>query len=32
VQSHEGGGTRVVCGLHGAPLPAAELKLLRPDL
>jgi hypothetical protein len=32
VQSHEGGGTRVVCGLHGAPLPAAELKLLRPGL
>jgi hypothetical protein len=32
VQEHEGGGTRVLCGLQAAPLPAAELKRLRPDL
>jgi hypothetical protein len=32
VETHEGGGTRVVCGLQAAPLPAAELKRLRPDL
>jgi hypothetical protein len=32
VETHEGGGTRVVCGLQAAPLPAAELKKLRPDL
>jgi hypothetical protein len=32
VETHEGGGTRVVCGLQAAPLPASELKKLRPDL
>ena len=32
VETHEGGGTRVVCGLQAAPLPAVELKRLRPDL
>ncbi len=32
VQEHEGGGTRVLCGLQAAPLPEAELKRLRPDL
>ncbi len=32
VETHEGGGTRVVCGLQAAPLPAGELKRLRPDL
>ncbi len=32
VETHEGGGTRVVCGLQAAPLPAPELKKLRPDL
>lgn len=31
VETHEGGGTRVVCGLQAAPLPAGELKRLRPD-
>ena len=32
VQANEGGGTRVVCGLQGAPLPQAELQKLRPDI
>ena len=32
VQANEDEGTRVICGLQGAPLPAAELKRLRPDL
>jgi hypothetical protein len=32
VETHEGGGTRVICGLQAAPLPAGELKKLRPDL
>jgi hypothetical protein len=32
VETHEGGGTRVVCGLQAAPLPGLELKRLRPDL
>jgi hypothetical protein len=32
IETHEGGGTRVVCGLQAAPLPAAQLKRLRPDL
>ena len=32
VETHEGGGTRVMCGLQAAPLPASELKRLRPDL
>ena len=32
VQPNEDSGTRVICGLQAAPLPAAELKRLRPDL
>jgi hypothetical protein len=32
VETHEGGGTRIMCGLQAAPLPEAELKRLRPDL
>jgi hypothetical protein len=32
VETHEGGGTRIICGLQAAPLPASELKRLRPDL
>ena len=32
VETHEGGGTRVVCGLQAAPLPAAVLRSLRPDV
>jgi hypothetical protein len=32
VETHEGGGTRVICGLQAAPVPASELKKLRPDL
>jgi hypothetical protein len=32
VETHEGGGTRVVCGLQAAPLPEVGLKKLRPDL
>jgi hypothetical protein len=32
VQTNEDSGTRVICGLQAAPLPAAELKRLRPDL
>jgi hypothetical protein len=32
VENHEGGGTRIMCGLQAAPLPASELKRLRPDL
>jgi hypothetical protein len=32
VQANEDSGTRVICGLQAAPLPAAQLKRLRPDL
>lgn len=32
VQANEDEGTRVLCGLQAAPLPANELKRLRPDL
>ena len=32
VETHEGGGTRVVCGIQGAAIPRAELEKLRPDL
>lgn len=32
VQANEDSGTRVICGLQAAPLPATELKRLRPDL